>query len=154
MSKISSGARAMLWSTFWFALLNVSVKLLPRLPVLEIILFRSVFSIGVSYAALRLAQVPVWGCPTHRWDLLTRSATGALAMGLYFLTLKKVPLATAVALQYLTPVFTALLGIWWLKERVRGWQLGFFLLSFLGVVCIQGIDGRVSPLFLGLGVSW
>jgi drug/metabolite transporter (DMT)-like permease len=152
MGKFPFGVRAMLWSTFWFALLNVSVKLLPRLPVLEIILFRSLFSIMASYGALRLARVSPWGCPTHRWDLLARSTMGAGALALYYFTLHQIPLATAVSLQYLTPVFTAVLGIWWLKERVRAWQLLFFLLAFLGVVWIQGVDGRVDPLYLGLGV--
>ena len=142
----------MLWSTFWFALLNVSVKLLPRLPVLEIILFRSVFSITASYAALRYNQVPAWGSSSHRWDLMTRSAMGAGGLALYYITLQKMPLATAVSLQYLAPVFTAVLGMWWLRERVRAWQLLFFLLAFLGVLWVQGVDTRVNPVFLGLGV--
>ena len=152
MLKLSAGARAMLWSTFWFALLNVSVKLLHRLPALEIILFRSVFSLSVSYAALWRARVPAWGCPTHRRELLLRSGTGAMALALYFITLQKMPLATAVVLQYLAPVFTALLGIWWLREKVRGWQLVFFGMAFAGVVWTQGVDARVSPVFVGLGV--
>ena len=152
MRKLSPGARAMLWSTFWFALLNVSVKLLPRLPALEIILFRSVFSLSLSYAFLRRGAVPAWGEPAHRLELLSRSATGAVALALYFITLQNLPLATAVMLQYLAPVFTALLGIWWLKEKIRGWQLLFLLLAFLGVVWTQGVDARVSPVFVGLGV--
>lgn len=152
MRKLSPGARAMLWSTLWFALLNVSVKLLPRLPALEIILFRSVFSLGLSYCALRRSGVPAWGCPTHRRELLSRSATGAVALALYFITLQNMPLATAVVLQYLAPIFTTLLGIWWLGEKVRGRQLLFFLMAFLGVVWTQGVDARVSPVFVGLGV--
>jgi drug/metabolite transporter (DMT)-like permease len=152
MQKLSPGARAMLWSTFWFALLNVSVKLLPRLPALEIILFRSVFSLSLSYVTLRRAAVPAWGEPAHRRELLTRSATGAVALALYFITLQKMPLATAVVLQYLAPVFTALLGIWWLKEKVRSRQLLFFLMAFLGVVWTQGVDARVSLPLVGLGI--
>lgn len=152
MGKLSPGVRAMLWSTFWFALLNVSVKLLHRLPALEIILFRSVFSLSVSYAALRQAGRPAWGEPTHRRELLTRSATGAVALALYYITLQKMPLATAVVLQYLAPVFTAVLGIWWLGERLRLWQLVFFLMAFWGVVWVQGVDARVDPLYVGLGV--
>lgn len=152
MAKLSPGARAMLWSTFWFALLNVSVKLLHRLPALEIILFRSVFSLSVSYAALWRAKLPAWGEAGHRRELLTRSATGAVALALYYVTLQEMPLATAVVLQYLAPVFTAVLGIWWLKEKLKPWQLVFFLMAFIGVVWVQGVDARVNPLYVGLGI--
>ncbi|WP_375419101.1 DMT family transporter [uncultured Hymenobacter sp.] len=152
MGKLSPGVRAMLWSTFWFALLNVSVKLLHRLPALEIILFRSVFSLSVSYAALWRSGRPAWGEPNHRRELLTRSATGAVALALYYITLQEMPLATAVVLQYLAPVFTAVLGIWWLGEKLRTWQLVFFLMAFLGVVWVQGVDARVDPLYVGLGI--
>ena len=79
-------------------------------------------------------------------------ASGAVALALYFITLQNMPLATAVVLQYLAPVFTALLGIWWLQEKIRGRQLLFLLMAFLGVVWTQGVDARADPLFVGLGI--
>ena len=91
----------MLLSTFFFALMNVGVKELGRLPTLEIILARSVISLALSYWAVRRAGVSVWGAGTDgrsRWLLASRGTTGALALVLYFTTVQHLPLAVAVTL--------------------------------------------------------
>jgi len=143
----------MLLSTLCFALLNVCVKLLSHLPLLEIIFFRSVISLALSYTALHQARVQPWGQPKSRFYLLSRGTTGALALVLYFYTLQTMPLASAVTIQYLAPIFTTILGIFIVKERVRAWQWLFFLLSFAGVVVGKGVDTRIAPLYLALGVA-
>lgn len=125
----------MLLSTVLFAGMNACVKHLHHLPALEIIFFRSVFSIGASYAALRRLGVAPWG--HNRRLLLSRGSTGALALVCYFVSLQHLPLATAVTVQYLAPICTAVLGIWLVREPVRGWQWVFFGLSFGGVVLVQ-----------------
>lgn len=143
----------MLLSTLAFALLNVCVKLLAHLPTLEIILFRSALSLALSYAALRRARVPAWGQPENRKFLLSRGTTGALALVLYFYTLQAMPLASAVTIQYLAPIFTAILGIFIVRERVHAWQWVFFGVSFAGVLLVKGVDARVAPGPLALGVA-
>ncbi|WP_260625725.1 DMT family transporter [Hymenobacter sediminicola] len=153
MPLLSPGVRYMLLSTLFFALLNVCVKLLPHLPPLEIIFFRSVLSLALSYGALRQARVAPWGQPQSRFYLLSRGTTGALALVLYFYTLQTMPLASAVTIQYLAPIFTAVLGIFIVKEKVQPWQWVFFLLSFGGVVLVKGVDTRIEPLYLAMGVA-
>ena len=125
----------MLLSTLFFAGMNACVKQLHHLPVLEIIFFRSIFSIVASYVALRRLGVAPFG-QNHRL-LISRGSTGALALVCYFASLQHLPLATAVTVQYLAPIFTAVLGIWLVREPVRGWQWVFFGLSFGGVVLVQ-----------------
>lgn len=51
----------MLLSTLFFSLMNVCVKLVAHIPAVEVILFRSVISLVISYAYLRRANVSVWG---------------------------------------------------------------------------------------------
>ncbi|GAA4001669.1 DMT family transporter [Hymenobacter fastidiosus] len=148
--SLTRGARYMLLSTLFFALMNVCVKLLPHLPALEIILFRSVLSVVISYVTLRALNIRPWG--TNHFFLIARGTTGALALILYFFTLQKMPLATAVTIQYLAPIFTAVLGIFIVREKVQPWQWVFFLLSFAGVLVVEGVDTRVDPLYLAIGV--
>ncbi|WBA41517.1 DMT family transporter [Hymenobacter canadensis] len=150
---LTPGVRYMLLSTLAFALLNVCVKMLPHLPPLEIIFFRSVLSLALSYGALRQLRVRPWGEPGTRFYLVSRGATGALGLALYFYTLQVLPLASAVTLQYLAPIFTAILGIFLVKEQVRPWQWVFFLVSFAGVVVVKGVDTRIAPLYLALSVA-
>ncbi|MBD2770437.1 DMT family transporter [Hymenobacter sp. BT664] len=125
----------MLLSTLSIAGMNACVKHLHHLPALEVILFRSLFSIAASFAALRRLGVAPFG--NNYLLLISRGSTGALALMCYFLTLQHLPLATAVTVQYLAPIFTAVLGIWMVGEAVRPWQWVFFALSFGGVVLVQ-----------------
>ncbi|HEX8503911.1 MAG TPA: DMT family transporter [Hymenobacter sp.] len=142
--EISPGVRLMLLSTVLFAGMNACVKHLHHLPALEIIFFRSLFSIVASYAALRRRGIAPFG--NNYRLLISRGSTGAVALICYFLALHNLPLATAVTLQYLAPVFTAVMGIWLLHEAVRPWQWVFFVLSFGGVLLVQqgGPEAAVS----------
>ena len=148
----------MLLSTVLFAGMNACVKQLHHLPALEIIFFRSIFSIVASYVALRRLGVAPFG-HNHRL-LISRGSTGALALICYFLALQHLPLATAVTVQYLAPIFTAVLGIWLVHEPVRRWQWAFFGVSFGGVLLVQqsgpaGAPAGAAPLglvFLAIGV--
>ena len=158
-NDITPGVRQMLLSTLLFAGMNACVKQLHHLPALEIILFRSVFSIVASYVALRRLNVNPFG-NNHRL-LISRGSTGALGLICYFLALQHLPLATAVTVQYLAPIFTAVLGIWLVREPVRSWQWVFFGLSFGGVLLVQqgspvgaaaGSGGEAGLVFLGIGL--
>ncbi|MBJ6120154.1 DMT family transporter [Pontibacter sp. BT310] len=147
----SKGVQYMLLSTLFFALMNVCIKLVPHIPAIEIIFFRSVISVVMSYLVLRRQQVNIWG--TNKGLLITRGITGAIALVLYFTTLQNIPLATAVTIQYLSPIFTTILGIFIVKEKVKPWQWIFFLVSFIGILVIEGVDVRISPFYLTIGVA-
>ncbi len=147
----SKGIQYMLLATFFFSLMNVGVKMVSHIPAVEIILFRSIISLLMSFVMLRAKRVSVWG--THHKLLLTRGTAGAAALILFFITLQNIPLATAVTIQYLSPIFTTILGVFIVKEKVKPWQWVFFLISFAGILVIEGVDTRISPLFLGLGVA-
>ncbi len=141
----------MLLSTFFFSLMNVCVKEVSHIPAVEIILFRSGVSLVMSWAMLKRQNVSVLG--THHGLLIGRGITGAMALILFFITLQNIPLATAVTIQYLSPIFTTILGVFIVKEKVKPWQWFFFLVSFSGILVIEGVDVRISPLYLGLGVA-
>ncbi len=141
----------MLLATFFFSLMNVCVKQVAHIPAVEVILFRSAVSLVMSGAVLLRQKVSVWG--NHRRLLLTRGLAGALGLVFFFVTLQHIPLATAATIQYLSPIFTTILGVFIVKERVKLWQWVFFAVSFAGILLIEGVDVRVSPLYLGLGVA-
>ena len=160
LNGLTPGVRQMLLSTLLFAGMNACVKQLHHLPALEIIFFRSIFSIVASYVALRRLAVAPFG--NNYRLLISRGSTGALALICYFLALQNLPLATAVTVQYLAPIFTAVLGIWLVREPVRRWQWVFFALSFGGVLLVQqggpasAATSLAAPgsslIFLGIGV--
>lgn len=148
---LSQGVRYMLMASFTFTLMKVCVKLVPHIPAIEIILFRSVISMAISLYFLTRQRVNIWG--NNKPVLIGRGVAGALALVIYFSLLQQIPLATASTLQYLAPIFTAVLGIFLVGEKVRNIQWLFFALSFGGILVIQGFDPRISLTHVIMGVS-
>ncbi len=148
--KISS-VQSMLLAGIFFALMNVSVKFIPHIPAIEIILFRSLFSLIFSYAILKQQKVPVFG--NNKKLLVLRGVVGSVGLITFFYTLQKIPLASAVTIQYLSPIFTTILGVFLVKERVKPIQFLFFAISFAGVLVVQGFDSRVNLFYAAIGVT-
>lgn len=140
----------MLIAGVFFALMNVSVKFIPHIPAIEIILFRSIFSFVFSFLVLKHLGISVFG--NNKKLLIIRGIVGSIGLISFFYTLQKIPLASAVTIQYLSPIFTTILGIFLVKERVKPIQFLFFGISFAGVIVLQGFDPRVNFLYGAIGV--
>ena len=140
----------MLLATFFFSLMNLSVKFLPNIPAVEIILFRALISLVLSYALIVNKGLNPLG--NNKKFLLLRGFFGMLSLTTFFFTLQKIPLASAVTLQYLSPIFTVLFAMFFLKEKIYPIQLLCFAVAFAGVAIIQGFDSRIDTFYLVLGV--
>lgn len=147
---MSKGIIFMLVSTVAFSLMQLCVKFLGHLPTHELILFRSLISLVLSLSFLLPKGINPLG--NNRKFLLLRGVFGVTALSLFFITLQNIPLASAVTIQYLSPIFTAIIAIFVLGERMKRAQWLFFLLAFIGVAMLKGFDERVSIFYLGIGV--
>jgi len=147
---MSQGVRFMLISTFAFSLMQLCVKFLPHLPTHELILFRSFISLVLCLGFLIPKRISPWG--NNRQVLLMRGFFGMLALSLFFITLQKLPLASAVTIQYLSPIFTSVIAIFILGEKMRKRQWLFIAIAFGGVVMLKGFDERVSMLYFVIGI--
>jgi drug/metabolite transporter (DMT)-like permease len=141
----------MLLATFWFALMNLAVKKLAHLPTMELVFFRCGIASVIGLFALRKEGVAWWG--VNRRLLFLRGTFGTIALFSFFYTLQRMPMGTAVTIQYLSPIFTAIFAIFIVNERVRLLQWFWFLLSFLGVLMIKGFSDGVSWTLLGIGIG-
>ena len=124
----------MLAGAFCFSLTALFVRLLRGLPFMEIVVIRSVVTAVLSFGFLWSRRLPFMG--THRGLLFLRGLLGFFGLSAYFYTLMELPLAEAVTLQYLNPVFAAAMSPWLLGERWKGSEWAAILLAFLGVVAI------------------
>jgi len=147
----NNGVFYMVLATMFFAVMNIMVKYIPRIGAVEIVFFRSVVSFVMSYIILRQKKISVWG-NNKKW-LIIRGIAGSAGLLFFFATIKMMPLGSAIALQYMSPVFTSLLGIFIAKEKVRSLQWLFFALAFVGVVAIQGFDSRITSTQVIIGIA-
>jgi drug/metabolite transporter (DMT)-like permease len=133
----------MLLSAFGFAAMAVCVKLVYShgIPVLEIVVARSLVSLVLSYLDIRRKRLPMFG--THKGLLFARGAVGAIALMAVYYALTVLPLAEATMLQYLHPMFVAVLALLFLGERFQLGVVACVVLSFIGLVLV------VEPASLG-----
>jgi drug/metabolite transporter (DMT)-like permease len=144
------GPANMLLATLAFAVMNVFVKQLDRIPAMEIVFFRCLVSGLICGAEISRNKFD-WKGNNHTL-LIARGTFGTLALFTFFLTLQRMPLATAVTIQYLSPIFTALIGVFVLGEMVPARQWLFYGVAFAGVFVLKGFDSRVSTLYLLIGI--
>ena len=137
-------------STLAFFAANVCVKQVAHIPAMETVFFRCTVATVFCVYGLRRANASLIG--TNHTMLLLRGMFGTTALFCFFLTVQNMPLASAQTIQYLSPIFTATIAIFVLKENVLPAQWLFYAIAFCGVLLIERFDARISPFYLTLGI--
>ena len=150
-SIITPSIRYMFFATIFFATIQAFVKYLSGYSVYQILFFRSSISALLCIAYLKSQSRPLIG--NNQKMLLLRALFGLIGMSLFFITIQRIPLGAAVSLQYTSPIFTAILAIIFLKERVFPIQWLLFFGAFLGVILLKGFDARIDALSLTIGIA-
>lgn len=129
----------MLLSALGFALMSACVKYVSvyGIPVFEIVAARALVSLILSFVDVQRKGISIWG--NNRKLLFLRGAVGTMALMCVYYAVTTLPLAEATILQYVHPVFTALLGVLFLKERVQGATM------ICIVLCLFGLGIMVQP---------
>lgn len=140
----------MFLSTLAFSLANICVKQVAHIPAMETVFFRCVIATVFCMIGLQRAGAD-WRGTNHRL-LLLRGLFGTTALYLFFITLQNIPLASAMTIQYLSPIFTTVIAIFVLSESVARLQWLFYFIAFSGVLLIERFDPRISPFFLAIGI--
>jgi len=144
---IHIGARYMVVSALAFALMAACVKLAANngIPLLEIVAARSLVSLVLSYIDVRRKGLSIWG--NQRVLLAARGLVGVFALICVYYALTTLPLAEATLLQYMHPVFTALLALLLLKEGIQPSTVACIVLSVIGLIIMvePGIFTGTSP---------
>ncbi|WP_045372180.1 DMT family transporter [Vibrio campbellii] len=132
-SIIPIGVRFMVLSAFGFALMSATVKhvSLHGIPVFEIVAARALVSLVISYLDVKRKGISVWG--NNKLLLFARGAVGTMALMCVYYSVTTLPLAEATIFQYIHPVFTALLAVFFLKERIQSSTFICIALCLLGV---------------------
>lgn len=148
---LSPGVRNILISTLYFAMMNTMVKYLQHIPSVQIVWFRSLVTLLISLYLIRKNHLHPLG--NNRKLLLARGVAGACALLCYFYSLQHMPLASAVTIQYMAPLFTVVLASILLKERVGAAAWILLAICMVGVGLIKGFDPRIDNYTLMVGIA-
>ena len=144
----------MLISALGFSLMAACVKEVSGLgiPVLEIVAARAIVSAIISYADIKRKNIPLWG--HNKVLLIARGTVGSFALMFVYYTVTTLPLAEATLLQYLHPVFTAILALFFLKETIQRSTIACIVISLLGLFIILQPNLAQPNLQLSSGVQY
>lgn len=125
----------MLVAGFLFSCMGIFVKLgSADFSSAELVFYRSVFGLVILYVIIILRRLPLRTrhFRNHAW----RGATGVVALLLFFHTISVLPLATAITLNYTSPLFFALLMVLVLKDRPHYLLVVALVTGFGGVILL------------------
>lgn len=143
----------MVAASLLFACMGVCVKLgSARFSAAELVFSRGAIALLLIYAYVRLAGLSL---ATPHWRThLIRGLAGFISLVMYFYAISMIPLATAVTLNYTSPLFLALLLAFWLKERIRPLLFVALAMGFVGVILLlrpSWSSGQIAGGLFGLG---
>jgi drug/metabolite transporter (DMT)-like permease len=125
----------MLVAGLMFGCMAVFVKLgAPYFSNIELVFYRSFFGLLLVYAIMRSQRVSL---VTQNWlPHLWRGISGTVALALFFYCITVLPLATAVTLNYTSPLFLTLFMMIVYKDKFNPPMTVAIGLGFCGVVLL------------------
>lgn len=152
---MNPGSRSAWWMLVaggFFACMGALVKLgAATFTSAELVFYRSLFGLltllGIAYFGRKPLATQQW--KPHLW----RSLSGFAALILFFHAISQLPLATAVTLNYTSPLFLALLTFIFLRNEAKPMLLLSIIIGFCGVALLLQPSfsaGAWRPALMGL----
>ena len=153
MSSKYKGVLCILTSAFFFALMNLFVRLSGDLPVFQKSFFRNLVAMIFALVIL-LRNRPELHLNKGDWGILLLRATfGTVGVLGNFYAVDHLLLADATMLNKMSPFFAILLGAAILGERLRPFQIGVVVAAFGGALLVikpTGANMAILPALVGL----
>tara|TARA_B100000579_G_scaffold253165_1_gene208330 strand:+ start:132 stop:965 length:834 start_codon:yes stop_codon:yes gene_type:complete len=127
----------MVLSAASFCMMTVFVKLAGYdLPTIQIVFVRGLFTLIITGFFLYRDKIDPFG--NNRKLLIARGITGTIALFLVYESIKRFPLSEATVIQYLYPLFTAIIASVLISEVISKRIVISLLCGFFGVYALLG----------------
>ena len=136
MSQKNKGIILIIMSAFFFALMNMMVRLAGDLPSIEKSFFRNFVAVFFALIALKRSNTPVHVPKGQLKNLLMRSVCGTLGILCNYYAIDHLMLADASILNKLSPFFAILFSFILLKEKIHPFAAGCVFIAFVGSLFI------------------
>jgi len=160
LSKNQLGFLYMFLSICAFSLMDLIVKWSVDYPIGQVLFFRGFF--GIIFYLFVIPKNRLHNFyETKRAGLhFLRCLSGLIALVAIFIALRKLPLATVVSISFAAPIFTTILSIFLLSEKVGIYRWLAVIVGFVGILIITepGISELniyyFFPIIFCLGLSY
>lgn len=129
------GSLWMLVAALGFAIMGALVKLgAEKFSSNELVFYRSLFGLITIYLYIYTKNLPL-ATPVI-FKQMSRALVGFASLVLFFYAIAHLPLATAITLNYTSPLFLALLTPFLLQEKSNKRLFGGLIIGFIGVALL------------------
>jgi drug/metabolite transporter (DMT)-like permease len=150
MHKTPSKPKAALWMSGWLTLMLVMTiagrETTRELSVFQLLEVRSVLGFFLLYPLIHLngglAILKTARLPQHIARNLIHYGAGLC----WFFALTLIPIGQVVAIEFTMPIWTAILAVSFLGERMTVWKVAAIVLGLVGVlVIVRPATGQINP---------
>ena len=160
LSKNQLGFLYMFLAVCAFSIMDLIVKWSENYPVGEVLFFRGFCGIITIFFIIPRERYKDF-YKTDRFFLhLKRCISGLVAIVAIFIALRKLPLATVVSITFAAPIFTTIMSIYFLNEKVGLYRWLAVMVGFIGILIISepGYSSLniyyIFPIIFCLGLSY
>ena len=151
MTRKNKSVILMLFSAFTFSSMQIIVKLLPQIPLMEKVFFRNFISLLIAYFIIKKNRLSFFGAKENRKYLFYRYLFGFTGLILFFYATTQMLAADAAILNKLSPVFVIILAHYFHKEKINKTKLIVSAVSVIGALLVikPKFDSSVIPAAAG-----
>ena len=160
LSKNQLGFLYMFMSVCAFSLMDIIVKWSVDYPIGQVLFFRGFFGILFYFFIIPKERLHNFYYTKRAGLHFLRCMSGLIALVAIFIALRKLPLATVVSISFAAPIFTTILSIFLLSEKVGIYRWLAVIVGFIGILIITepGISQLniyyIFPVIFCLGLSY
>ena len=160
LSKNQLGFLYMFLSICAFSIMDLIVKWSDNYPIGEVLFFRGFCGVIPLLFLIPKEKYSSFYKTKKPFLHFKRCLSGLIAIVAIFIALRKLPLATVTSISFAAPIFTTLLSIFLLSEKVGFYRWLAVLVGFIGIIIISepGFNSMniyyVYPIIFCLGLSY
>ncbi len=125
----------LVFASFSFSLMTVCVKKIDeRIPIYELVFFRSILSLALTSIIIKKIEINPWG--NKRLLLTLRGILGTIALVCIFYAIKNLPLGISTVIQYTYPLFISIFAVILINEKITKNLIISLIVGWLGVLVI------------------
>ena len=136
-SKNQLGFLYMFISICAFSIMDLIVKWSENYPIGEVLFFRGFFGMIPIFFLIPKERYFNFYKTNRPFLHFRRCVSGLVAIVAIFIALRKLPLATVVSITFAAPIFTTIMSIFFLSEKVGLYRWLAVLVGFIGILIIS-----------------
>ena len=140
----------LIFASFFFSLMTVCVKKIDnRIPVYELVFFRSLISLLITSWIINKKNLHPWG--ENKPLLILRGFLGTIALVCIFYAIRNMPLNISTVIQYTYPIFISIFAGVLINEKISKNIIISSIIGWLGILIILN-PSQLSRLNIDLNI--